>query len=490
MSKPIKVNETSIIDLKAELFRKEEHFVQKKSADLLSGETQKQQGSKTLDKLALLTGKKKSAPKKFANKDEEVSISQIQQDESEFKRAKLCLQSKAEIYEKLKNGEMEDEEDEEGDSLYLVDFFRKSEPGSSTKGNEWVEFEDALGRQRKCLRKDLSKFQEVDPLFRPVDKNSQGVSEDMSLDNGVSNRQLEDAHREQLKAKWQQEQDDMVNNPHKDIHYQNIQFDEVREHGAGYYQFSKEETERKAQMESLNKLREQLPVSPNGSCLEADFGPVRFIDRVQSPRRVSQINDAVFQNQKSYSESKYVGLISECCGIVKTVEQRARSEKIKAKRQAVLAARLAKVREKKLLKQQQNSLLSSSATPSLQEDAQVNPIITESEPASEGSEDITNPAAKASVVHKESQADSRKINANEEHVNSVIASESSRKPPSILAKDVSSTIPGPSLKTSTSASKSSVHRWIEAQRGDRNPDFAPPSIYDSPQQRQPNWPKK
>ena len=37
-----------------------------------------------------------------------------------------------------------------------------------------------------------------------------------------------------------------------------IQFAEVREHGVAYYQFSKDEAERKSQMETLNQLREQV----------------------------------------------------------------------------------------------------------------------------------------------------------------------------------------------------------------------------------------
>ena len=37
-----------------------------------------------------------------------------------------------------------------------------------------------------------------------------------------------------------------------------IQILEVREHGVAYYQFSKDESERKSQMETLNQLREQV----------------------------------------------------------------------------------------------------------------------------------------------------------------------------------------------------------------------------------------
>ena len=39
-----------------------------------------------------------------------------------------------------------------------------------------------------------------------------------------------------------------------------LPFVEVRDHGVGYYQFSKDEAERKSQMEVLDQLRDQVTV--------------------------------------------------------------------------------------------------------------------------------------------------------------------------------------------------------------------------------------
>jgi len=61
-------------------------------------------------------------------------------------------------------------------------------------------------------------------------------------------------HRDKLHEKWRREQDEILEGP---VHYENIKFDEIRELGTGYYAFSKNEDERKIQMEELRKMREQ-----------------------------------------------------------------------------------------------------------------------------------------------------------------------------------------------------------------------------------------
>lgn len=139
-----------------------------------------------------------------------------------------------------------------------------------------VDYVDSLGRSRRCLRKDLKQLQE--------------------MDKDISNRQSpptllsEDMRRELMRQKWEKEEEEALNKPVGPVHYQDIRFDEVRNHGVGYYQFSTIEEERQEQMKTLDKLREQ------------------------------------------------------------TMEQRLRAQKLKDKRKAALDARLAKVRERKLKK--------------------------------------------------------------------------------------------------------------------------------------------
>lgn len=66
-----------------------------------------------------------------------------------------------------------------------------------------------------------------------------------------------------LKDKWEKEEDDARAKPAGPVHYENVRFDEIRTHGVGYYQFSKNETERQEQMELLNSLRDQTKEERN-----------------------------------------------------------------------------------------------------------------------------------------------------------------------------------------------------------------------------------
>ncbi|KAJ7337822.1 hypothetical protein OS493_007980 [Desmophyllum pertusum] len=98
--------------------------------------------------------------------------------------------------------------------------------------------------------------------------------------------------RELMRQKWEKEEEEAMNKPVGPVHYQDMRFEEIRNLGVGYYQFSTSEEERQEQMKTLDKLREQ------------------------------------------------------------TMEQRVRTQKLKDKRKAALDARLAKVRERKLKKTQ------------------------------------------------------------------------------------------------------------------------------------------
>jgi len=90
------------------------------------------------------------------------------------------LEAKAALCEKMAQGEIEDEEGVEGEGRFLVDFHRKvyskeEESEQNSKGlkdedipppsgpdEEWVDYVDSLGRERRCLRKDLKQLQDMD----------------------------------------------------------------------------------------------------------------------------------------------------------------------------------------------------------------------------------------------------------------------------------------------------------------------------------------
>ncbi|XP_071800549.1 glutamyl-tRNA(Gln) amidotransferase subunit A, mitochondrial-like [Asterias amurensis] len=66
-----------------------------------------------------------------------------------------------------------------------------------------------------------------------------------------------DMHREMIRKKWEAEEEKMRSRGSGPLHYQNLKFDEVREMGVGYFDFSKDEGDRKSQMEMLSHLRDE-----------------------------------------------------------------------------------------------------------------------------------------------------------------------------------------------------------------------------------------
>ncbi|XP_015756936.1 PREDICTED: coiled-coil domain-containing protein 174-like isoform X4 [Acropora digitifera] len=110
----------------------------------------------------------------------------VQQNELSLEEQQLLetsrqvLEAKAALYDKMAQGEIKDEEDDEGVGRFLLDFHRKvyskeeesqqnSEglkdediPPPSRPHDEWLDYVDLLGRESKWLCKDLKQRQETD----------------------------------------------------------------------------------------------------------------------------------------------------------------------------------------------------------------------------------------------------------------------------------------------------------------------------------------
>ncbi|XP_068696263.1 coiled-coil domain-containing protein 174-like [Montipora foliosa] len=282
------LNEASIVDLKAELIRKESQFKRENF-----GAEQKVNNRQPKKPPVWAKVKKETKPTNSAKPVQENELSFEEQ--QLLQKSRQALEAKAALYEKMAKGEIEDEEEGEDGGRFLVDFHKKvyskeeeseqnSEelkdediPPPSGPDEEWVDYVDSFGRERRCLRKDLKELQHMDNDLSEARKSPPTLlSEDM--------------RREMTRKQWEKEQEEAMNKPVGPVHYQDIRFDEIRNHGVGYYQFSTDEGERQEQMKALDKLREQ------------------------------------------------------------TLEQRVRAQKLKDKRKAALDARLAKVRERKLKK--------------------------------------------------------------------------------------------------------------------------------------------
>uniref|UniRef100_A0A8C0T3M4 Coiled-coil domain containing 174 n=2 Tax=Canis lupus familiaris TaxID=9615 RepID=A0A8C0T3M4_CANLF len=238
--KPLDVTASSLVDLKAELFRKQEEFKQEK---LLkdSGVLGK---PKTTIKKPSIWSKQNAGVSNRAEKDAEQKI----EEQKTLDKAREKLEEKAKLYEKMTKGDFIDEEVED---MYLVDFTQKiidkhkemevfganrdsrkagerdddeenlSEkdiPPPQDPSEEWVDYVDSLGRSRRCMKKDL-------PDLLEMDKNLQG-----RLFVSPANEKTllsEDMRKELQRQQWEEEEREALKRPMGPIHYEDIRENDV-----------------------------------------------------------------------------------------------------------------------------------------------------------------------------------------------------------------------------------------------------------------------
>ncbi|NP_001231231.1 coiled-coil domain-containing protein 174 [Sus scrofa] len=305
--KPLDVTASSLVDLKAELFRKQEEFKQEKllkDAGVLGK-------PKTTNKKPSIWSKQNAGVSNRAEKDAEQKL----EEQKTLDKAREKLEEKAKLYEKMTKGDFIDEEVED---MYLVDFtqkiidrhkemetvganrdYRRTEkrdddeetlsekdiPPPQDPSEEWVDYVDSLGRSRRCMKKDL-------PDLLEMDKNLQG-----RLFVSPANEKTllsEDMRKELQRQQWEEEEREALRRPMGPVHYEDIRENEARQLGVGYFAFARDKELRNKQMKTLEMLREQ------------------------------------------------------------TTDQRTKRENIKEKRKAMLEARLAKLRQKKMKKSKED----------------------------------------------------------------------------------------------------------------------------------------
>ncbi|XP_037078658.1 coiled-coil domain-containing protein 174-like [Pollicipes pollicipes] len=214
--KKIDVGSSSLVDLKAELHRK-----QQESKTLRSRPERRQRPE----------GKSKVWAKVNAGVEQRDlrDKEQTAEEARELDRSRMALEAKASLYEKLRTGTAALEDDATNER-FLVNFQRKviddvterrqhraaeeketTDPESVTPDDEWVEFTDSLGRSRTVMRRDLAEYRRRD-LGRDPDGDPAQTPELVS----------EDARREQLRQQWQQQE--LENASKTDIHYQDVLF--------------------------------------------------------------------------------------------------------------------------------------------------------------------------------------------------------------------------------------------------------------------------
>uniref|UniRef100_A0A8C2KF60 Coiled-coil domain containing 174 n=1 Tax=Cyprinus carpio TaxID=7962 RepID=A0A8C2KF60_CYPCA len=261
--KPYNVTASSLVDLKAELYRKQEQF----KHDRLGQDAGAAQKAKTKIKKPNIWSKQNEGVSARAQRD----VQQTAEEENTLDKSRQKLEEKARLYEQMTKGDFPDEETE---SLFLVDFTQKiinqrNEPQTRTAdvagdrdgedsdvnipvpppqnaNEEWVDYVDALGRSRRCLKKDLPDFQKMDQELQ--NKRVTGADRTLLSD---------DMRREMQREQWEREEEEQMKKPVGPIHYENIREQEARDLGVGYFAFAQDEDQRRKQRETLDMLRDQ-----------------------------------------------------------------------------------------------------------------------------------------------------------------------------------------------------------------------------------------
>uniref|UniRef100_A0A1A9WJM7 CCDC174 alpha/beta GRSR domain-containing protein n=1 Tax=Glossina brevipalpis TaxID=37001 RepID=A0A1A9WJM7_9MUSC len=294
-NKVINVNLSSLLSLKVELLRKQAEVNKAKALQAQDFNSVKKSKCKINERKKILT------------KSGIVNVIE-HEDTALLEKSRKVLEAKAKFYEKMteSGGKLN------SDDNSLVLFNRKKQEKNNTERQTnaehkaaehvdttssedeeendgtidatdgWVEYTDCLGRTRKCLRKDLenAKKQDADLAASMPERldqtkanwlintlTSQNTAKDSDSDCDVSTIgplppqsvfgdgcSMMSKHEEQ-KINWERKEQENLEK--KDVHYQDVFFDEARQHGVGYYAFSTDEEERRRQQKELEKAREQ-----------------------------------------------------------------------------------------------------------------------------------------------------------------------------------------------------------------------------------------
>ncbi|KAI8819121.1 uncharacterized protein EV422DRAFT_498109 [Fimicolochytrium jonesii] len=261
--KEISVSSSSVVDLKAELFRAQEEFQKEKlrtgSSTLRAVSTKPiKVPSSHITKPPTNKGVAQRAKKDVIDNDAE-------RIEPSLEASWVALKRKAEVYERLaREGGGGDVDGDDEKEETLVDFLMKNAEGEKGKGvgdafdseDPWVEAVDEFGRTRIVRRSQvegqgLRRFTKVDTDPTSATDTSSHTPTLMSSD----------MRQEAARQEWEQSALASLQSPSSPA--QTPHFDsarEIRTLGTGFYQFSQSAAERQKQMDDLKKIREETVV--------------------------------------------------------------------------------------------------------------------------------------------------------------------------------------------------------------------------------------
>ena len=275
-AKRLQVDATSLADLKAELFRKKGEAVKNK----LQGNYRPEKAQNKGDKKTNIWSKENTGVIARNMRDME----KRKEEERSMERVRYMLQKKEGLYNSLKKGK--------GNSViadnFLVNFAGRNDSDSdddttrdypaTRDGDQWVEYVDALGRTRTCMKKDLPNLKKQDKEMVRED-----TVEPQETGQGLRKEEPDmlsaDVRMDDLRQKW--EQQELENLEKSNLHYSDVRFDEARAHGAGFYNFSREEEKRVKEQDTLRKFHEESEETRKQKEKKADRKKKEMADRIK-----------------------------------------------------------------------------------------------------------------------------------------------------------------------------------------------------------------
>ncbi|XP_055550849.1 coiled-coil domain-containing protein 174 [Wyeomyia smithii] len=286
-NKKIDIDKSSLLSLKAELLRKQEEVSRAKAFNSIDDFVPKRVPKVENPD----NGPRKSQDVQSSSKTEKLAIEL--EDSATLERSKKALVAKARYYDKMvaSGGSLNSDENclvmfnrkkqtgkpsteqkymssSSDDDSELNNSFEKQDKHKRDSENDWVEFVDFLGRSRRCRKEELedclNKDRELARATSPREGQRARIEE--AHFSGDDNETIgpvpsmaitEDTIGERFRAMRDQWAKQDEENLEKDaVTYQDVLYDEARQHGVGYYGFSTDREERIRQQHELDSIRE------------------------------------------------------------------------------------------------------------------------------------------------------------------------------------------------------------------------------------------
>ncbi|CAF0963842.1 unnamed protein product [Adineta steineri] len=317
---------SSYLSLKAELLRKKQD-VQRASSSTISSSAMLNNLQSTSSSLRLKTKAdldvEVSNPSKKKKKIEETnptptpSSTLSREDEIAFAKSRAILEAKSKLYDEImSNNEMKllaEDDGDDNDESFLVDFERKIYETNQKQTH--MEYTDSFGRTRLVTRDEYERL-------KSSEKKRTSSEEKIPSNNTEDEiNRVERLHREQMRSKWESDMDALRNKTH--VHYQDILFDEKREHGIGFYKFSTDDKQRAEQMATLNDLRTNTKNEQMKFSQEKEKRTVNMSDRLNKIRlrKAKEMGINLSGDNKDQSGIKSTQEILEQVPVVKNDEK-------------------------------------------------------------------------------------------------------------------------------------------------------------------------